>query len=72
VIKLVEAHEKEQAELDQEALGHFEKSVFFAPWDRKARDKLGSAVKALSRDEKEETEVIEHDDDTTVVGVDEQ
>ncbi|GAA5950678.1 hypothetical protein JCM3765_000575 [Sporobolomyces pararoseus] len=61
VIKLVEAHEREQAELDEQALKHFEKSVFFAPWEKKGREKLESAVKALPREDGE-VQVIEHDD----------
>lgn len=55
MIKLVEAHEKEEERLDRAALIQFEKSVFFAPWNAKAREKLNTAVKALPTDQIEET-----------------
>ena len=47
VIKLVEAWEKQEERSDQEALGHFEKSAFAAPWDEKARRRLKTVTDAL-------------------------
>ncbi|GAA5925404.1 SKI complex subunit tetratricopeptide repeat protein SKI3 [Sporobolomyces koalae] len=67
-IKLVEAHEQQREELDEQALILFEKSVFFAPWDTKAREKLVSAAEAVPRrDEPEVVEEKEQEDDAVQV-----
>ncbi|GAA6008264.1 hypothetical protein JCM11491_001948 [Sporobolomyces phaffii] len=58
-IKLVEAHDKDDQRYDDEALIQFEKSVYFAPWDAKAREKLDTATEALQRDDQDDDASIE-------------